>query len=649
MNQIFYVIAFLFLISCSNNPYGEFPPGHVVLTYMGGDPKTLDPVRVGDTSSNGIASNIHDTPYEYHYLKRPLQLIPSMATGMPLLSNRTFGGKKFQTFRFSIKKNLRYMDDACFKDGKGREIKIDDIIFSIKRAADTSINPFGYPLLAGKVQGFDEYSEMISQKRMKLKEHPDQLNEVNLFDENVPGVTKIDDYTLELLLTEDYPQIIYFFSLTISSPVPPECLSYYNGKNGRPLYDRHPASSGAFYLKEWHANHRIVLVKNPNYRSDDFYPSEGNPGDDTLGLLDLAGRRLPLVDEIRFQIIQAGPPVWTLFEQGYLDRAGIPSEVFNQVIRGNDLSQKYVDMGIRLDKTIDVSTYWFYFNMKDPLFERNKDLRHALSLCLDRDEMIERFYNNRGKPAHSIIPPGLEGYSDDFINPYTAFDPERAMKLLAKAGYPGGIDKKTGRPLKVELILVASQGATSQYRFYIDQFSKCNIDLQITTLDWPTVLERKYKKNFQMIHGGWHADYPDPQNFLQLLYGPNIESSYNENSYINPEFDSLYSRIKNMKPGPERERIIYRMNEITAEDSPMLFLFHPVSFGLSHQWFAPMRPHPINTNQLKYRYIDPELRKEKAAFWNRPGLIAYSIPLGAAILVIFLVYLTVRGYKRMDS
>ncbi|MDH5654659.1 MAG: ABC transporter substrate-binding protein, partial [Spirochaetia bacterium] len=298
--------AFLGIFSCSNNPYGEFPEGDVLLTYMGSDPKTLDPIRVGDTSSNGIASNIHDTPYEYHYLRRPLELIPSMAVSMPILSRRVYKNQQYSAFRFSIKKNLRYMDDVCFSEGRGREIKIDDLILSIKRAADTSLNPFGYPLLSGKVLGFDEYSASIEKKKAELQKNPDHhISE--LFQDDIPGVRKLDDYTLELLLTEDYPQIIYFFSLTISSPTAAECLDYYNGKNGRPLYDRHPASSGAYYLDEWHANYRIVLKRNPNYRKDDFYPSEGNPGDEKLGLLDLKGRSLPIMDEFRFQIIQTGP------------------------------------------------------------------------------------------------------------------------------------------------------------------------------------------------------------------------------------------------------------------------------------------------------------------------------------------------------
>ena len=106
--------------ACGNNPYGRMPEGKVLLTSIADDPRTLDPARVGDTSSNAVASNLHDTPYEYHYLKRPLQLKPAMATSMPRFGQASLGGAVLPTFEFSIQPGLRYADDACFgADGKG--------------------------------------------------------------------------------------------------------------------------------------------------------------------------------------------------------------------------------------------------------------------------------------------------------------------------------------------------------------------------------------------------------------------------------------------------------------------------------------------------------------------------------------------------
>ncbi len=635
--------------SCNNNPYGKFPEGKVFLAASSGDPRTLDPVRVSDTASNAIASNIHDTPYQYHYLKRPLQVIPSMATAMPERRTVTYRGRFFPAFRFSIKQGLRYHDDVCFKDGKGREILIDDIIFSMKRAADTSQDAFGYPLLTGRIQDFDRFSDEIAELHQSIEDDSGKRQEKvrEFYRTEIDGIRKIDDYTLELILTQDYPQILYFFTLSVGSPVPEECFFYYNGRDGRPTYDRHPVASGPFYIKEWHPKHRIILERNPSYRKDDFYPSQGNPGDESNGMLRDAGKSLPLVDAFHFYNVEAGPTIWTLFEQGYLDRAGIPREVFNQVIQDQSLSSEYKEKGIRLEKDVDVATYWWYFNMKDSMLGKNRSLRQAISLAVDRKEIIRKFYNGRGVVAHSMLPPALEGYADDFRNPYSDFNLEKAKQKLKEAGFPGGIDPATGKPLKISLILVASQGATSLYRSYIDQLAKINIELEVQQLDWPTVLEKKNAKSFQMIHGGWHADYPDPQNFFQLLYGPNASGTYNENSYKNPEFDRLYEKMRNMEPGPKRVKIIRRMNEIVAGDAPVVFLFHPMSYGLSHQWVAGIRPHPINTNQLKYRNLDPELRSRLAKEWNKPPWWAYILVSGIMILLLTLAFLAIRSYRKM--
>jgi len=345
------------------------------------------------------------------------------------------------------------------------------------------------------------------------------------------------------------------------------------------------------------------------------------------------------------QVIKTGPPLWTLFEQGYLDRAGIPLEVYSQVVVNQDLTPEYRARGIHLDRDIDPATYYWVFNFSDPVM-RNRKLRQALSLVTDRREFLDRFQNGRGIPAMGLIPPGMEGYFDDYKNPYAVMDLTRAKTLLAEAGYPGGIDPATRRPLRINFVEVASPGSTSMYKFFAESFAKINVEMKIEEVDWPTVLQKKYKKDFQMIVGGWHADYPDTQNFLQLLYGPNSNNSYNEGSYQNPAYDALYMAMKNMRPGPERQRIIRSMLDIVAEDAPVIFQFHPIAYGLSHKWFAPFKPHPTNSNQLKYRDVDPEMRRATVVEWNHVPLAAYVFLVCLIVAIAVPTTIVFRNYRK---
>jgi ABC-type oligopeptide transport system substrate-binding subunit len=131
------------------------------------------------------------------------------------------------------------------------------------------------------------------------------------------------------------------------------------------------------------------------------------------------------------------------------------------------------------------------------------------------------------------------------------------------------------------------------------------------------------KGTAQIFEWGWNADYPDPENFLFLLYGPNAKMEKNgENAanYSNKEFDALFDRMKNMANGTERQRIIDQMMEIARRDSPWLWGLHPQNFALYHQWYFNSKPNLMANNTMKYKRIDPELRAKLREEWNQPDL-----------------------------
>ncbi len=147
---------------------------------------------------------------------------------------------------------------------------------------------------------------------------------------------------------------------------------------------------------------------------------------------------------------------------------------------------------------------------------------------------------------------------------------------------------------------------------------------------------------------GWNADYPDPENFLFLLYGPNGKVKHggeNGVNYSNPQFDALFDRMKNMSNGPERQQIIDEMLGMLRRDAPWAWGFHPKAFSLFHVWYSNVKPNLMANNTLKYKRVDPKLRSKLQREWNQP----IFWPLWTFLLALFLIVLPgVVVYRRHE-
>ena len=197
--------------------------------------------------------------------------------------------------------------------------------------------------------------------------------------------------------------------------------------------------------------------------------------------------------------------------------------------------------GISLEVTSDLDVYYIAFNMRDPILGQNKYLRQALSLTYDSDLYNEIYLNGRAINAQGPLPPGVFGYDPAVKNPYKTHDLAKAKELLAKAGYPDGIDSKTGTQLELTYDIGAdSARAREAATFDMRCFEQLGIRMKLQVNTFSQYLERTRKGTFQMTSSGWLADYPDPENFLQLLYGPNAPPNPNHSAFSNPEYDRLY-------------------------------------------------------------------------------------------------------------
>jgi ABC-type transport system substrate-binding protein len=268
--------------------------------------------------------------------------------------------------------------------------------------------------------------------------------------------------------------------------------------------------------------------------------------------------------------------------------------------------------------------------------------------------------NGRGTPGTGPIPPGIFGHREgrEGMNPvvYDWVDgkPQRkpiaaAKRLLAEAGFPDGRDAQTGQPLVLYLDTVQrGPGDKPRLDWYRRQFARLNIQLEIRATDWNRFQEKIRAGNTQLFFLGWNADYPDPENFMFLLNGPQARAKTggeNAANYQNPEYDRLFLQMKSIDNGPERQALIDRMVTIAREDAPWAWGFHPKDYGLAHQWLANVKPNQMARNGLKYYRLDPELRERKRGEWNRPVLW----PIALAVLVLAAACVpALLGYLRRE-
>lgn len=639
MNRGLCVLAALAIAACTNNPYPETDRGRKILyTSFREAPRTLDPAVAYTTNAHAITGNVYDTLLEYHFLKRPYTLIPALAERVP--EGRELEGGRV-AYRFEIRPGMLYQDDPCFDaygSGPTREIMAEDFAFELMRIADPAVNsPVVQPF--SNVLGFREFSQRLLARREEdpafaARPAHEQYREVGPVD----GIRVLGPHALEIVLAVPYPQILYWFAMPFTTPVPWEAVAYYDGEGGRPRFADHPVGSGPYRLAHYDKRFRIVLERNPNWygiRHPEWkapgatYPSEGEPEDREEGRLDpeVVGRPLPFIERVEFRREKEPIPAFTKFLQGYYDASSVIRESFDQVIHEDRLSPEMAARDIRLEKSVVPAVFYIGFNMDDPVVgrpggERARKLRQAMSLVVDAEEYTRLFTNGRGIPAQSPLPPGIFGYDAAYENPYRQVSLERARSLLREAGYPGGIDPETDAPLRLtfDSYDTSAQGLL-RYRFFVNAWRELGLDVEVDATNYNQFQDKVSHGAYQIYLWGWVADYPDPENFLFLLWSEMARSKSggpNTSNFSNARFDELFLAMKTRENDARRRVLIREMRGILERERPWIELIHPEDYVLYHGWVSYVKPAGLSIPTVKYRDLDPALRTRLRAAWNEP-------------------------------
>jgi ABC-type transport system substrate-binding protein len=417
------------------------------------------------------------------------------------------------------------------------------------------------------------------------------------------------------------------------------------------------------------------MQRNPNYRGEPF-PCEGMPEDTKAGLLADCGKKTPFVDKIVAVVEREGTPQRNKFRDGFYDlevfeRTDTGVSYIVEMLDSDDVRADYEAKGFNFPKYADVNSYVIGFNMLDPVLgggdtaegrTRARKLRQAITLAIDWDEYSRIFPKKGGLTAMSPLPAGIPGSREgtpEGINPVThkieggkvvRRPIAEARQLMAEAGYANGRDAKTGRPLVInyDVYYPATPERKPEIDWMVRQFAKLDIQVEVRATDNNQFQDKVRKGKHGVFWLGWNADYPDAENFLFLLYGPNSKSvSDGENTanYQNPAYDALFAQLKTMDDGPAKQAVIDKMVKILQDDAPWSMGFYPWASTAVQGWVKNSKPAILIRDHGRYLRLDAPVRVAALQAWNKPVWWPLALLLaGLAATVV----LTLRSFRRRE-
>lgn len=534
--------------------------------------ESLDPAKAYSDDSLVVSSQVLEPLYQYHYLKRPYEVQPLLATGLPKLED------KGRTLIISIRKDAFYHPHPAFR-GDRREVKAYDFVIQFKRLAMESLKSPGRSLFAGLVQGFSDFGKKINEDWMKL------------LDEKLDGVEALDDNTLVIHLTRSEPNMIYYLAMNFVVPVPWEIVSFYENKLDEVLVGTGP------YVYSGYNEKFLEMQRNTEYR-EDYYPTAGDRYANVTNLLASSRERIPFIDAIRFYVNKEEER-WEKFLDNEIDLLTVPKAFIPRLYdESGELTKELKKSEVQLKHFPMLTSRWFAFNMRDPLLGKNKNLRFAIAHAIDYTSYLQLISQNTNLRANSILVPGIAGYrpGQDFRLNY---DPELAREYLAKAGYAD--------PSKIPTITYSTRGnegiAALEAEFVKNSLEAIGLRVKIDTITFTEFLKKGRAGELQFFTDAWIFDYPDGENIMQLLVSSNFPG-INKSGYSNPEIDRLYRELRDQTHVENRERILQSMEEIVFEDLPWIPLMYESSFVLQHPRIKNFRKSSLIRNYVKYLKIE---------------------------------------------
>jgi len=625
-----------------------------------------------DAPPRDIAESVYDIPIRTGILYQPHPVFARFEDG------------RYRYWPLSPEALEKKFSIPDFEHTGTRELTAHDYVYAMRRLASPRVASPIFSTLAQHVVGMEAYGKRLREVDAELRRDVPvgtrDLPWLDLRAIGFSGIEAIDEHTLRIRVKGLYPQFKYWLAMTFVAPIPWEADRFYSqsGMAQRNLSLNHwPVGTGPYMLVESLQNRRHVLARNPNFRGEP-YPCEGEPSDAAAGLLTDCGKMTPFIDKIVFNIEKESIPLQGKFLQGYYDIPQVDrgDTGVAMLVAASDSTEKaslYAKHGIQLPTTVEAQMQYFGFNWLDPVVGRgdtpeqqvrNRKLRQALSITFNWEEFVAIFQNDQAQVAYGPVPPGILGYQAGEVGinrvVYEVKDgkPQRkslddARRLLAEAGYPNGRHALTGEPLVLYFDSASGgSGSSPTLDWMRRQFAQIGVQLDVRSTDYNRFQEKMARGVAQMYMWGWVADYPDAENFLFLLYGPNAKAGKggeNASNYSNPDYDALFERMRDLPDSEEKERVIAKMIHILQEDAPWMFGSFPKSGGAYQQWVGNAKPTQMVRNTLQYMKIDSDLRARKIAEWNPPVWWPLGLLLALLAAIVWPAWRVLRRQEKQTA
>ncbi|MGX9216930.1 ABC transporter substrate-binding protein [Massilia varians] len=553
--------ALLFSLLCAGSAGAQ---EKVLRMFLSTSETGLDPAVASDNATLSLLENLFDPLLRYDYLARPAKLRPNTAAAMPEVSADGL------TYTFRIRPGIHFTPDPAFKGAK-REMTAQDYVYSIKRLRDPATrSPWAATF------------------------------------EGVAELRALDRHTLRIRLKAPDNNFLFYLAMPASSAVAREVIDAYPGQAGN-----HPVGTGPFMVGEWKRSDRIVLLANPDSTAV-FHATPGDNPEDKAIAAALEGKRLPRVDRVEVRIAEEFQGRMLGFlnaEYDYLEQ--IPESMTDMVVSDGQLKPELAARGIVLSRFPVLQTYYMWMNMNDPVvggYGKDKvALRRAISMAYNSAEDIALLKKGFAIKAESPLPPNVLGYDPSYRSP-VPYDPALANALLDRYGYtrrdPDGFRRAPdGKPLTLTMHSEATVGGRLRDELWRKCLNAIGLRVVFKSDKKTEIIKASRLGTVQMFESNWIADFPDGDNFYQLLYGPNAGRA-NYARFNLPAYNQRYEQARLLSDGPARQKLYFEMNQLIHAYNPWVPLTQVLSGDLRHPWLKNYKRHPVEFTTWRYLDVD---------------------------------------------